>query len=110
MSHLSWSAAAGMFAFDSALTAFRYRSAAKYYDGAKIGDDTNWYKLTDMIRNYAGVAVGGIISLSSLMAAFGIAKESNSLIWMVAIVVWFYFSSSLSLVRLFAYDAAYTHA
>ena len=102
-SSLSWASYCG-------LNAFRYKSASTYYDFAKIGDDTNYYKLSDQIYNYAGVALGGTLTLTSLLAAFGIAADINGYAW------WWILAFinppvelAVSVLRLLAYDTAYDH-
>ena len=47
MGSLGWAGAAATWASYCAMHAFRYRSASTFYDFGKIGDDTNYYKLSD---------------------------------------------------------------
>ena len=57
MTNLTLLGAAWGAAFSYGNYAFRYRSASDYYDAAKIGTDTNWWKLSDQIRLYGGLAI-----------------------------------------------------
>ena len=83
MSNLGYTMVAGAMAGGYAMDAFRYRSASDYYDGAKSDNMTNWWKTSDMIRLYGGVALGGTLFVTSLLATFGIAVPLNGLIWML---------------------------
>ena len=83
MSNLGYTMVAGAMAGGYAMDAFRYRSASDYYDGAKGTNFTNWWKTSDMIRLYGGVALGGTLFVTSLLATFGIAVPLNGLIWML---------------------------
>jgi len=83
MSNLGYTLVAGAMAGGYAMDAFRYRSASDYYDGAKSDNMTNWWKTSDMIRLYGGVALGGTLFVTSLLATFGIAVPLNGLIWML---------------------------
>lgn len=86
MAYLSWASIVAMWATKSGLDAFRFRSKSTYYDFAKIGDDTNYYKLGDQVRLYSGLAIGGILTITSLLSAFGIAQNFNGLTWMYLII------------------------
>jgi len=83
MSNLGYTMVAGAMAGGYAMDAFRYRSASDYYDGAKADSFTNWWKTSDMIRLYGGVALGATLFVTSLLATFGIAVPLNGLIWML---------------------------
>merc|ERR1711899_226192 len=52
---------AGGVAGSAAMDAFRYRSDSKYYDDAKDDSFTNWWKTSDIIRLYGGLALGGTL-------------------------------------------------
>jgi hypothetical protein len=62
--------------------ALRYRSKSDYYDGAKIGTDTNWWKTSDMIRLWGGLAVFGTLTVTQTLSTFGIATGLNLSLWM----------------------------
>ena len=109
MSNLSyWGVAAGSFAW-SLLTAFRYRSHENYYDGVKIGDDTNWWKLTDMIRLYSTMGISGILMITQLLATLGIMVPLNAYLWMIigglgGMIV----SVTVGVMRFIGYDGGYS--
>ena len=83
MSNLGYAMVAGGVAGSAAMDAFRYRSDSKYYDGAKDSSFTNWWKTSDIIRLYGGLALGGTLFVTQLLATFGIAVPLNGLIWML---------------------------
>jgi len=58
-----------------------YRSESVYYDGYKISGKTEYYKLMDQVRNWGYLVVGGVLGVTSLLAAFGIANGINYLMW-----------------------------
>ena len=107
MANLGRAGAAAMFAGHSALKAFRYNSASTFYDGFKIGDDTNWYKLADQVGNYSAIAIGGILTLTSLMAAAGIAVGVNGLAWMYLMIGEIITSGVVALLFFLARDGGY---
>ena len=74
LANLSIASAALGWTIYSALNAFRYRSNSAYYTFSKIGTDTNYYELSDTISLYGGTVMGGILTLTSLAAAFGSAQ------------------------------------
>merc|ERR1719232_37907 len=84
MSNIGYFLAAGGYAGALLMQGIRYRSASDYYDGAKIGTDTNWWKQSDMIRIWGGVALGGTLAVTQLLATLGIMVNLNALIWMFA--------------------------
>lgn len=62
------------------------------------------------MTNYGSIALGGILTVTSLMAAFGIAAGINGLAWMwiagfIAPALWL----ATDIVRVIGYDSAYTH-
>lgn len=107
MANLGMAGAAACFAANSALKAFRYNSVSTFYDGFKIGDDTNWYKLADQLGNYSAIAIGGILTLTSLMAAAGIAQGVNGLAWMYLTIAEMFTSGVVALLFMLARDGGY---
>ena len=109
-SNLALAGASLSWALHSGLNALRYRSSSTYYDFAKIGDDSNYYKTGDLIGLYGGTALGGTLTLTSLLAAFGMAAHINGLAWFYIMA---FLAPILNLVtrgfRSLAYDKAYTH-
>ena len=94
----------------SALEAFRYRSASTYYDFAKIDTDSNLYKTSDTIRLYGGVAIGGLLTVTSLMAVLGISPLLNGMAWMYGSLAMMVVSMIVGVTRFMAYENAYGHA
>ena len=84
MSNIGYFLAAGGYAGGMLMQGIRYRSASDYYDGVKIGTDTNWWKSSDMIRIWGGVALGGTLAVTQLLATLGIMVNLNAAIWMLA--------------------------
>jgi len=107
---LSMTGAAASWFFYSAFEAFRYRSDSNYYAYAKIGDDTEWYKLSSQISHYSGVAIGGMLTVAGLLSAFGIATNTLGLAWMYLVIGSWVVNLAIDIIRTLGYDAAYTHA
>jgi len=109
MSNLTYfGVSAGSF-FWALLQAFRYRSHENYYDGVKIGDDTNWWKLTDMIRLYSTMGISGILMITQLLATLGIMVPLNAYLWMIigglgGMIV----SVTVGVMRFIGYDGGYS--
>ena len=89
MSHITMSMTAGAFALSGFLEGFRYRTditvsgtTYKYYDTlGKVNNGTNWWETSQMVRNFGYLGVGGVLMLTSLLAAFGIATNLNLMMW-----------------------------
>jgi len=81
LDHLKLVLVAGTWAASGAMLAFRYRSESSFYDKGKIGDDSNWWKLGDQLRNFGSLGVGSVLALTSLLATFGIANSVNMMAW-----------------------------
>jgi len=110
MGNLQLAGAAGGWAFWSAMDAFRYRSDSKYYDGGELtSGDTNYWKMSDMLRLYSGLAIGGVLMVTSLMAAFGISPALNAMLWMWMGLVGMIIGLVVGVLRFLGYDAAYSH-
>jgi len=110
MDQLKFFMVAAGWAGSAALTAFRYRSESTYYDSGKIGDDTNWWKLGDQIRNYGGLSVGGVLAVTSLLATFGIANSVNVMAWEFLGLGSALLGLAIFAIRFLGYDAAYKHS
>jgi len=94
----------------SALEAFRYRSASTYYDGGKIGDDTNYWKLSEQIRLFGGLGLGGLLTVTSLMALVGGGAVMNVQMWELAMMIGGLLGLVVGVMRTLGYEAAYGHA
>jgi len=110
MDHLKLVMVAGGWAASGAMMAFRYRSASNYYDSGKIGDDTNWWKLADQIRNFSSLGVGGVLALTSLLASFDIANSVNMMAWQYLGLGSMLAGMAVLAIRFMGYDAAYNHS
>jgi len=110
LDHLKLIMVAGIWAASGGLAALRYRSESNFYDSGKIGDETNWWKLGDQLRNYSGLGVGGVLALTSLLATFGIANSVNMMAWEFLGLGSALVSLAIFVVRFLGYDAAYGHA
>lgn len=108
MVNLAYFSVAASWAVDGALSAFRYRSFTDFYKNAKIGDGTNYWELSDMLRNYGGLAIGGVLSITSLMAAFGIAVPINGQAWMWLGLAGWVLDIVIAVIRFIGYDAGYS--
>ena len=82
-SNLAYFMVAGGAAFNAFQYGMRYRSKSTYYDDAKIGTDTNWWKTSDQLRNYGGLVLFGTLAVTQLLAMFGIAVPLNGTLWML---------------------------
>lgn len=87
--HLTYGGVATGFALSGFFEGLRYRKDVtisgvkfEYYTSGKVNNGTNWWKLSDQIRNFSYLGIGGVLALTSLMAAFGIATGINALAWM----------------------------
>jgi hypothetical protein len=92
MSHITMAMVAGGFCLSGFLEGFRYRTdvtisgtTVKYYDTfGKVNatvNSTNYWELSQMIRNFSYLGIGGVLMLTSLMAAFGVATGVNLMAW-----------------------------
>ena len=110
MANLGMAGGAAMFGGWSALQAFRYQSKTDYYKIGEIGGDTNWWKLASQVGNFGNMAVGGILALTSLMAAAGIAVGVNGLAWMYLGIGEMFISAVVGMLFFLGYDGAYGHS
>ena len=79
--HIAYAFMALKYAMSGFLEGFRYRSATNYYDIYKIGDDFEWYKWGDKIRNYGFFVCYFILFVTSSLASLGKANDINILAW-----------------------------
>ena len=93
------------------LDAFRYHAVDKFYDGFKVGDKTQWYKLTQQIVDYGGLAIAGTAAIFQLLSTLGIMSGLNLMIW--TYVVGFgglALMSTVYILRKIGYDSYYSDA
>ena len=110
LDHLKLVLVAGTWAASGAMVAFRYRSESSFYDKGKIGDDSNWWKLGDQLRNFGSLGVGSVLALTSLLATFGIANSVNMMAWEYLGLGSMLLSVAIGVIRFMGYDAAYGHS
>lgn len=80
MANMTLATVAGMWAGSGALEAFKWRkdyvisgTTTKYYAAGEYDAYmTEWWKLSDMARNYGVLAIGGMLALTSMLAALGV--------------------------------------
>lgn len=67
------------------LDLFRYKSDADYYvlgeSYANATDKTNWWKISNQISMYGGLAISSILMITQLLSMFGIAASTNVMLW-----------------------------
>jgi len=89
------------------LELFRYRSASTYYDDGNISA-TNWWKLANMIEQYAGLSLAGILTISQLLSMFGVGASVNMMLWGYStMLVMPLVMGVTEMMRWAGYDAAY---
>ena len=86
----------------------RYRSDSKYYDSFKMTGKTEYYKLSDQIRNFAALGIGLTLGVTSILAAFGIAVGVNAMLWGILGLVAWGSGVAVNILRFLAYDGAYS--
>jgi len=90
MANMTLATVAGMWAGSGALELFRWRkdyvisgTTTKYYAAGEYDTDkTEWWKLSDMLRNYGALGIGGMLALTSMLAALGVMPGINLMAWM----------------------------
>lgn len=93
----------------NASQAFRYRTTTDFYKIGKLGaDSTNYWELSDQVRLYGGTAIGGILTLTSLLATAGIASGINMMAWLyvggfMGLAVY----ATVSVLRIIGYNTAW---
>ena len=110
LDHLKLVMVAGTWAASGAMMALRYRSESSFYDSGKIGDDSNFWKLGDQLRNFSSLGIGSVLALTSLLATFGIANSVNMMAWEYLGLGSMLLSVAIGVIRFMGYDAAYVHS
>ena len=64
-----------------ALALFRYTNYDSYWKNGEIGDNTNWWKIAQMILNWAGFTLYSTMALSQILAFFLDIGMINYIIW-----------------------------
>ena len=111
MANLEFLGVASMWAIGSAMNAFRYRSDSKFYDAPLYTGDTNYWKLGDQMRLFGGLAIGGLLAVTQLLATLGIAVGLNGTVWMlVGGLGGMILSLAIGVVRFLGYEQGYANA
>ena len=111
MANLEFLGVAAMWAGSSAMMAFRYRSDSKFYDAPLYTGDTNYWKLGDQMRLFGGLAIGGLLAVTQLLATLGIAVGLNGTVWMlVGGLGGMLLSLAVGIVRFLGYEQGYSNA
>jgi len=96
-------------AMDGALQAFRYRSDANYYTSGKVGTDgTNYWELSDQIRNFSKLGLGGILAVTSILSAVGGMTLLNYQAWTILGLVGMVAGMAVDIIRMVGYDSYYS--
>ena len=105
--HIALGMGALSYGVSGLMEVIRYRSDSKYYDGYKMTGKTEYFKLSDQIRNFASMGIGLTLGITSILAAFGIAVGVNAMLWgWLGLAAWLA-GSAVSVIRFLAYDDAY---
>ena len=105
--HLALGLGALGYGVSGLMQVIRYRSDSKYYDTFKMSGKTEYYKLSDQIRNFAALGIGLTLGVTSILAAFGIAVGVNAMLWgLLGLVAWGS-GVAVGILRFLAYDGAY---
>ena len=111
MSGITYLMTAASMAAGSAMYAFRYRSATNYYDSVLYTGDTNYWKTGDLIRLYGGLAIGGLLATTQLLALLGIAVPLNTMVWfLVGGLGGMILELVVGVFRFLAYEQGYSNA
>ena len=106
--NLAYFAVAAHWALSGALEAFRYRSESKYYDAAVNGDGTNYWKISDQLRNFGMLAMAGPLAVTSLAAAFGAMVPLNGMLWAYMGLGMWVLWMVIDVMRFIGYDKGYS--
>ena len=110
MANLEFLGVAAMWAGSSAMMAFRYRSESKLYEAPLYTGDTNYWKLGDQMRLFGGLAIGGLLAVTQLLATLGIAVGLNGTVWMlVGGLGGMILSLAVGIVRFLGYEQGYSN-
>merc|ERR1712223_3617 len=90
---------------------FRYRSDENYYVlGDTAFSGTNWWSLYNTIGMWGLMAAGSVLSITQLLSMFGVAVETNVMLWeMIHMWVAPILSMTVGALAFWAYDQAYVN-
>ena len=106
--HLALGVGALGYGMSGLMAVIRYRSDSKFYDTFKMSGKTEYFKLSDQIRNFAALGIGLTLGVTSILAAFGIAVGLNAMLWGILGLVAWGAGVAVGILRFLAYDGAYT--
>ena len=110
MAHLSMAGGAAWLAGNSALMVFRYQTKTDYFKNGEIGDEINFWKLGSQLGNFGNIAIGGVLTITSLMAAADIAVGINCAAWMYAFYYEMWLSTLVGMILFLGYEWAYINS
>ena len=96
-----------------ALKRFRYRSdpssTVEYYAVGKGADTkgTNYWSLMNMIHDFTGITLWGVLGVTNLLATFGIAGDINMMLWNFSALIFAVVMVLTKVIATVGYDAAY---
>ena len=105
--HIALGMGALSYGMSGLLEVIRYRSDSKFYDSYKMTGKTEYFKLSDQIRNFASLGIGLTLGITSILAAFGIATGVNAMLWGILGLAAWAAGGAVSVIRFLAYDDAY---
>ena len=107
---LAYTAVAAFVTAHVALSAFRYKPFASYYtDGDTIYTTTNWWKLSAQIGSYGALGLYGLATLTQLLSLFGVASETNVLVWQYGVgIAGMVVKAAAGILLAIAYEQAWT--
>jgi len=76
--------------------------------GSFKGEFTNWFELSDLIRNYSDLTLFSIAAITQSMAIFGVLNSINLLTWMIVGLSAYSIYLIVFLIRFWQVESAYT--
>ena len=90
------------------LELFRYQEDNLYDNGDYAS--TNLWKMSSQLVDYSCFAISSVLFVTQLLSMLGIAGEINIMAWMYGHAIEMIIGMIVQLVRLYAYDAAWSYS